>query len=143
MFSQRHRLRHVAAQWLLAWLLALAAGFVNACVLEPAARHGIASTGQDQHATATLHDGQEEPHGHPSHDPGKAPCAKFCDEPTVSAQLFKQQTDPLTGTWLATAPIHAPFVETMPPQAVVALDTRRDSRPPTIPILIAFLRLTL
>ena len=109
MFGQQQRLRRLAAQVLLMWLFALATGVVNACVLEPELRQAsIASGEHDEHPGA-----QQRPHAHAAgllgHDHSsphgnKAPCAKFCDEPSASTQPIKQQTDTFNEVWLAIGP---------------------------------------
>jgi hypothetical protein len=146
MFGQRHRLRHIAAQVLLVWLFALAAGIVNACVLEPELRHGIASAVHDGHDAAAANKLQDAhaPGGHDHRLPhgNEAPCAKFCDEPSAGAQTFKQQIDPFNAVWLAPAPVSSLSIDATTP-VVGAFAADHELWRPAVPIPIAFLRLTL
>ena len=103
---------------LLVWLFALATGVVNACVLQPEARHGGAS-----------------------HN-GDTPCAKFCDEPATAAQVLAQQTDAFVVLGLPPAPGHGLRVDATAQLANVAC-AEPAPRPAAIPIPIAFLRLAL
>jgi hypothetical protein len=144
MFGQRHRLRRLAAQLLLAWLFALAAGIVNACVLEPGLREGGAAAGHDRHAAAATprHDGHAGDHGNRSHDSSKAPCVKFCDEQAAGAQALKQPTDLFTATWLAPGPTNPPSIGTTP-RVPGGFAHDHELWRSAIPIPIAFLRLAL
>ena len=149
-FAHPKQLRRMAARMLLAWLFALAAGIVNACVVEP---------GGHQHALSTASHGpglQGEHHGPAAaaasqdadSDDGsvaskaKANCVKFCGDQATGVPIVKPPTDPSAGTCIAL------------PSAFQAEATLRDPRaefgapesPPPhgrIPILIAFRRLAL
>ncbi len=146
MLGQPKRIRRVAAQVLLAWLIALGVGIANACVVEPGFSEGgvsISHVGHDQASAHESHDGhdQDGPKHHSPHD-GKAPCVKFCDESTVGAQPVKQQVDPFSPVWLGPIPSDSIAIEHTPtlvgPQAIDSIRWR-----PAIPIAIVFLRLTL
>jgi hypothetical protein len=150
MFGQRQRLRRLAAQVLLMWLFALGAGIVNACVIEPELRHAaaFAAHGQDDqhHAASHLrHDHAAGSIGHKHRSPhsSKAPCAKFCDEPSASTQPLKQQADEFNAVSLATGPISSFTLSDMslPPGGVSGAEPERSRG--AIPIPIAFLRLAL
>jgi hypothetical protein len=136
MFGQRKRLRRLAAHVLLGWLFALTMGIVNACVLEPETRHDAAAVTQHHHdASAHTH--------HGSAHADKAICIKFCDEPSMGAQVLKQQQfDPFDGAWLVAAPAALPTISTMCNGAGAFYAAHGWWRP-AIPIPIAFLRLTL
>jgi len=135
MFGQRKRLRRLAAHVLLGWLFALTMGIVNACALEPETHHGAAAVTQHHHdASANTH------HGFAHAD--KAICFKFCDEPSMGAQMFKQQFDPFDGAWLVAAPAALPAISTMG-NVADAFHAAHGLWRPAIPIPIAFLRLTL
>lgn len=141
----RERRRQLAAQVLVAWLFALAAGIVNACALGPELRQSTESAGHDPHAASSAiapHSARAGAHGEHSPDSDKTPCAKFCDEPAASAQGFKPQTDPFTAAWLATGPQNPPTVATTP-RVGHTLAAELAWWRPAIPISIAFLRLTL
>ena len=146
MLGSRRRIRHVAAQVLLVWLFALGVGIVNACVLEPELREGIASAALSGHDHATTHESHDGHgfgvHGHPAPHGDKSPCVKFCDEPSVGAQTVKQQVDPFNAVWLGPVPSDSIAIEHAPALAgSLAIDPIRWR--PAIPISIAFLRLTL
>lgn len=143
---QTQRLRRLALHVLLAWLLVLATGVVNACVVRaqladanPAAAHGGHAIALDAdhmagHEASAV--GQNEGISQP-------PCERCCDEPSVlPQQAAKQQSDSPNGFWLAALP--APSFASA---AASSHDTRLDSSQirwgPAIPIPIAFLRLAL
>lgn len=146
MFGPRKRIRHVAAHVLLVWLFALGVGIVNACVLEPDLRHGLAASAPDGHGHAVPLDSHEGHvagvHDHSAPQGGKLPCVKFCDEPSFGAQTVKQQIDPFSSVSPGPVPSGSMVVEQVPvavrPQATDPTRWR-----PAIPISIAFLRLTL
>lgn len=151
MFGRPQRLRRIAAQVLLMWLFALSAGIANACVLEAQSRRDAASLVHDiDHvAVAAVHG--DHPSEHPSEhlqgspgspDPGKAPCVKFCDEPSAAAQVLKTQVDPPAGAWLAGVSPSAPAVDAPSDGAAVHVARHAPWRP-SVPIPIAFLRLAL
>jgi hypothetical protein len=142
MFSQPQRLRRFAVYVLLLWLFGLGSGVVNACVLHPALSHGIVSVahghdveGHVGHAADQSTDDHECDHGRPA-------CERLCDGPSVVPQAEKQQSNPLSGFWLASAPMAAFNFQCSaePGSAVSNAGTRWHT---TIPVSIAFLRLTL
>ena len=146
--SQR-RLRRLAAYVLLVWLFALGSGIVNACVVAVELRHveHAAVQVQHDHGAMAVHAGAPE-HPHPgAHDDGgsnlaQPPCERFCDGPPAAPQGDKQSGNPLGAAWLAAAPL--PSFD-FPPLARASATTP-DAGPrwvATIPIPIAFLRLTL
>jgi hypothetical protein len=147
MFGQRQRLRRTAALVLFGWLFALAAGIVNACVVEPQLRHGsVSAPNNSQHSTVAanpLHDAHA-PGGsdHPSPHTGKAPCVKFCDEPSTVAKTLQLQIDPFSAAWLAPLSADPLPVEAKPLPAGGFRASHALWRP-AIPIPIAFLRLSL
>lgn len=127
--SARHtRIRRLAAQVLLLWLLALVSGIVNACVIVPQAM-------------------QAQPAAHEAcgacpeqHQPAHGACAKFCADESSSLPSAQQAFDP--GPALAIAPL--PTMALAEP-ALPALERPGGAPPPRarIPIPIAFLRLTI
>lgn len=144
MFSQRKYLRTLAAYMLLVWVFALSAGIVNACVVEPELRHASAAAAHEPAAPAHQHGhavGATE-HQHQAPNADQPPCAKFCADESVSAPIFKQQSDVPSTVWLAPPPTvslaaRAALEQTGVSDIQPALDRAR------IPIPIAFLRLTL
>ena len=145
MFGQRRRLRHVAAQVLLMWLFALGASIANACALEPELRHAATAASHDQHHAGPgshHHDSHAGGHDHPSPHADKAPCAKFCDEPSAGAQTLKQQVDPSHEVWLACPPVNSLILDATPTLAS-SIAAHHELWRPAVPIPIAFLRLTL
>ena len=128
------------------WLLALGAGIVNACVLEPELRHPAITASHAQHDAESRshhHDShQSGGHDHPSPHAGNAPCAKFCDEPSTGAQTPKHQIDPFDAVWLAAPPANSPTLDVTTPLAS-SFAAHQELWRPAIPIPIAFLRLTL
>jgi len=98
----RRRLRRTAGLTLVAWVLALLAGMVNACQIQPhgPGAHAVAvftqgdATERGLHATPALHDedGDHDGAGGPEgkSGTGKAACLKFCDE--ESSTVAKGET---------------------------------------------------
>lgn len=136
----RSRLRRFAACVLLLWLFGLASGGVNACVVGSGLRHAAHAAAleaandhasQAGHAAAAQHDHEDQP-----------PCERLCDEPVAPAQADKQQASPLTGFWLAAAPLAAP-----PQWQAVPwrgpLGRAEPGSHTAVPIPIAYLRLAL
>lgn len=148
MFGDRHRLRRIAVQLLVAWLFALAASVVNACLLEPGSRYGdaVASAMNDRHAAAAAgHHRDTEAagaQGHRQSHSGKTPCAKFCDDPSTGAQAIKQQVDPFHTALLVPLPVCAAPVDPTPAE-VGAYAADHALWRPAIPVQITFLRLNL
>lgn len=149
----RRRLRHTVRVTLVAWLFALCAGVVNACMLTPQGSGGpgvfapspLPSAARAEHASASKdagHRGHDDPvagHGH-EQDAGKDGCLKFCDD--ESSALSKNKIpvpDPGVPLLVSMAP-WSPIV----PNA--GLGTRLSRGRPTSqgpPLVIRFLRLTL
>ncbi|HWI82936.1 hypothetical protein [Ramlibacter sp.] len=134
MFS-RSRLRRLAACVLVVWLLGLASGVVNACIVaagtEPAAHAGHVHEAADAGDTGHDHEGA----------PGKTPCERVCDE-AKAPQADRQQSTPLSGLWLAAAPL--PTLTVRPPVAPSHAHVRGALREAgAVPIPIAYLRLAL
>jgi hypothetical protein len=75
----RRRLRRTARATLMAWLFALTAGVVNACVLVPVepVEHAVGKVSVAHHG-----------HGHED-DSGKASCLKFCDDESSAIAKVK------------------------------------------------------
>ena len=147
MFGQPHRLRRIAAQWLCAWLLLLAVGIVNACVLVPGVRHGRAAAAQHEQVGAAAHAVMSQGHAAGMHDHGSphrdmTACAKACNQASTGAQTVKPQIDPFTAIWLAPAPADSPVIEAAPRVASGSVAGHPPWRP-AIPIRIAFLHLSL
>lgn len=142
----RTRLRRLAACVLLLWLFGLTSGVVNACVVASGLRHAahVATVeaardraAQPAHAATALglqcdHDGHDD----------APPCERLCDEPVAPAQADKQQASPLSGFWLAAAPLVAvPQWQPAAPRA--PLPRAEPGSRTAVPIPIAYLRLAL
>lgn len=144
MSSQPQRLRQLAVYVLLAWLFGLGTGVVNACVVRsdaaPAAHsvaHAVAA--QTQAFAAAAQDAVDDEQGC---DHSRPPCERLCDGPSAVTQAEKYQSNPLSGFWLAAAPIpsfHFPRLAILKGLAAGADPGWLAS----VPIPIAFLRLTL
>lgn len=149
MFAQPQRLRRLAVHVLLVWLFALGTGVVNACVVQVQlhqAAHVVAHGHQDMEAAldegavphATVHQHQSEHQADRSHPP----CERLCDAPSVAPQPEKQQSNLLSGFWLAPAPIASfNFQSSIEPDRIAPSTHVRWRK--SIPISIAFLRLAL
>ena len=128
------------------WLLALGAGIVNACALEPELRHPAITAAHDQHHSGSGnhdHDSHRSGgHDHPSPHADNAPCAKFCDEPSTGAQTLEPQIDPFHAIGLAAPPVNSLTLHATTPLAS-SFAAHRELWRPAIPIPIAFLRLAL
>ena len=81
----RRRLRRTTWVMLLAWVLALSAGVVNACQLQPHGLESHASISSTPHGGHGLHDGDN----NEGEDAGKAGCLKFCDDGSSSVPQSK------------------------------------------------------
>ena len=154
-FSHRRTKQRTVMVMLVAWVFALVAGVVNACVLQvkvPAHHHGeqpmhSASPVIETHAHLSVlpQIGVPAPADDPSSDAdsSKAHCKSFCDG-EASAAAAKQQGHDATD--LAQAPVHvlaaAPYV---PYLLLLATATQSfdDRPPPGAPMVIRFLRLTI
>lgn len=143
---QTQRLRRLALHVLIAWLLALATGVVNACVMRaqladaaPAVTHGGHGIAMDANHVAA-HEVDAASHESLS---GKPPCDRCCDEPSVlPQQATKQQSDSPSGFWLAALPAPS-FANPVVSSGDSRLDSSQIRWGPAIPIPIAFLRLAL
>lgn len=137
----RAQLRRFAASVLLLWLFGLGSGVVNACVVASGLRHAAHAAALQAthdhggaHATTALHDheGRED----------QPPCERLCEEPVAPAQADKQQASPLSGFWLAAAPLAS--LPQWPDMAGSApLPRAEPAARRAIPIPIAYLRLAL
>jgi hypothetical protein len=127
----RHRLRRLVWVTLVAWLFALSAGVLNACVLTPRISdgHGIVAGG----------DNSVVQHGHNEAN-AKTSCLKFCAD--ESSALAKTQVFlPDLGV-----PMLLVLSGWQPVVPVIAIATRRffdRPMPHGPPLVIRFLRLTL
>ena len=141
---QTQRLRRFALHVLLAWVLALATGVVNACVMQmhlPDSAHASAHDGHSFEEDAH-HSMLDESDGHdPASHTGKPPSDRCCDEPSaLPQQAVKQQSDS-PGFFLA--PLPAPAFTLFAAARAARFDSGRLRWGATIPIPIAFLRLAL
>ena len=128
------------------WLLALTAGIVNACVVEPVSEPAAVSGlrhGSGPGVTHT-HSKSSGATGHDAPLPGdrKAPCAGHFGEESNSLPTLKQASAAWAGLWLAPPPRPLPVNA---PRALGEFTPRPDAslRRERIPIPIAFLRLAL
>lgn len=136
------RLRRLAVHVLLGWLLTLGTGFANACVVQEQLRqsahsaiHGDAAA--QTHAKVDCQSG----HDHASHAVN-APCEQFSVDRSALSQTAKQQSQSASDFWLASAQLPS-FVFLSMPEASGRIKSQQDRALATIPIPIAFLRLTL
>lgn len=139
----RARLRRLAAYVLLLWLFGLTSGVVNACVVASGLRHAahaVAVEAAQDHGAPHAH-GAAAQHDHDGHD-DQPPCERLCDEPVAPTQADKQQASPLSGFWLAAAPlVSLPQWQAVSRKA--ALSRAEPAFRTSIPIPIAYLRLAL
>lgn len=149
----RRQLRRATWATLMVWVLAMAAGVVNACALtpygaaEPATLH-VGIVVHDAHVGApsssaieSHHEPSEtvDQHGH-GQDSSKGSCLKFCDDESSAIAKVKLPVVDLSATLLTAA---------VPWSAIIAADgagfrhllERPESQGP--PLVIRFLRLTL
>lgn len=141
----RAQLRRLAACVLLLWLFGLAGGVVNACVVASGLRHAAHTAALEAAPGHAGHGASGSPHAAaPDQDPDDCtpPCERLCDEPVAPVQADKQQSTPLSGFWLAAAPLPSP---THWPAVDRVARVPRDEfvARAAIPIPIAYLRLTL
>jgi hypothetical protein len=142
----RTRLRQLAASVLLVWLFVLGCGIANACVIAAELRHAA-------HAAATVDSGGPESatddlavpdcndQNH-ADDHGQLPCERLWSDAAAAPQADKPQVSPLTGLWLAPAPL--PSFQFKPPALLRAGIATGDPRLPlAVPIPIGLLRLAL
>ena len=151
LFNSRVK-RHTAFVVLSVWLLGLASGAANACLIEPRGTHSHGSVAAPVLATEEMEEAQTpaghgagaagHPHHHHDSDAPGTPCQKVCDEGSKS--LPKQQS--------ASAPIDsglAPFVVvawTASETAIVSAPSRaraREPHPPRLSARVRFSRLAL
>ena len=146
MFARNH-LRRLAAYVLLGWVFALATGIVNACVIQPSLRAADTASRVHEADASTRSIDAHWTHDHGEGQPGpsqehKAPCDKFCDEPSTVAQTPKQTFDPIDLGWLVLPPSSdAPTDATRIASGIATGHPERWR--PAAPIPILFLRLTL
>ncbi|HEX9718526.1 MAG TPA: hypothetical protein VGA59_02250 [Ramlibacter sp.] len=135
------RLRRLAIHVLLAWLFVLGTGFANACVvqeqLRPSAHSAIHGGAAASHTTIDCQTG----HDHASHAVNP-PCEQFSIERSALSQTAKQQSSSANDLWLASAPLPS-FVFLAMPEPPGKIRNKQERSSATIPIPIAFLRLTL
>jgi hypothetical protein len=139
---QTQRFRQFAMHVLIAWLLVLASGVVNACVVQPAMDEPPHAAGHGGHVPDAEALGIDDGHEQESHA-GKPPCDRCCDEPSVLAQPVKQQGDSASGFWLA--PVRAPYfsIQGATDRLATWLGSGEPPSGASVPIPIAFLRLAL
>ena len=111
MFSRPQRLRRLALQVLLVWLFALGAGIVNACVVQVqlreaahAVRRMTTRAWEPPSTRAPVVAADPSSHEHEA-DSSQPPCKRLCDGPSAAPQTEKQPSNPLSGFWLAAAPL--------------------------------------
>lgn len=157
MFTQPQRLRRYAVHVLLVWLFALGAGIANACVvqaqLQPASTSAALPAAHDHHSMMVSLDQGDLSHAtvHPQHQhhqqaDGAArtnpACERLCNSPSVAPQPEKQQSNLLSGFWLAPTPVPSfHFESSLDAGRVVPSEPVRWRK--EIPVSIAFLRLAL
>jgi hypothetical protein len=143
MLSQPQRLRQLAVYVLLAWLFGLATGVVNACVARSDASPAAHSVAHAVAVQAPAFDAvaQEPMDDEQGCDHNRPPCERLCDGPSAVTQAEKHQSNPLSGFWLAppVPSFHFPRLAVLNGLAAGA----EPGWPASIPIPIAFLRLTL
>jgi len=148
----RQRLRHTVWVTLVAWLFALSAGVVNACMLAPAGAVGVGVDAASPLRTAAhaevpnpsrvvVHGGEGGlyPQHGPGPDSGKDSCLKFCDDESSALSKSKGSTLDPGVALLAGIARWNPIVPKTP------LGTRLSLRRPPAqgpPLVIRFLRLT-
>ena len=133
------RLRRTAGVTLVVWLLALAAGVVNACALWPAGPERVGLHAEVPSHEQHRDDGERPGHHHGS-DSGQKSCLKFCDD--ESSAIAKSAS---SGADMVAALVDARIERRL---AVPAAQTDSGSllEPPRAqgpPLVIRFLRLTL
>lgn len=150
---QRRHLRRTAALTLMAWVLALLAGLVNACQVQPhgsgtqapvAAARGVAAE-RGKYATQVPYRDRVDQdaageHGGPSPDTGKSDCLKFCDDESSSLPSGEASQPDLPGM------VRVARIEWQPASPTVTAETggaaeRHVSQGPAL--FIRFRRLTI
>ncbi len=155
--TSARRLRQIVWLTLMAWLLALSAGVVNACMLglpdaavsgvEPGDRREPAWHGSSAHlpkpeALAEVHEHGTTAHGQDDHgqDTGKDPCRKFCSDESTALPKVKSCDSDVIVVPVADAAWHFASAATINVSRGLIRE-RPTSRGP--PLFIRFLRLTL
>lgn len=137
-FNHRRR-RRTAGVTLVFWLLALAAGVVNACALGPAGPEGVGLQAEVASPAQYRDDGERSGHHHGLNS-GQKSCLKFCDD--ESSAVVKVKLPAVDGS-----AVLAVLAQPWQPIAATGstgwgLSLRRPgSHGP--PLVIRFLRLTL
>jgi hypothetical protein len=146
--SDRRRQRHFVWAMLVAWLLALSTGVVNACVLNVAntATRGLIADSQAAHFSRGVTD-TEHHHGgdvtdHPPAQNGaNGSCLKFCDDELSALSKGNTSTTPDAGVALVAAvQWHGAIVPVA--HAGIGLSLQRPTAQGP-PLVIRLLRLTL
>ena len=135
---------------LFAWVFALAAGIVDACIAEPelaAATPSLAAAGHVHAPPPAAAGGAEAAadaphHAAPAAGDDPVPCIKSCADEASTLPTLKQASAPSSGLWLVSPP---PPLLVSDPQVAGEPVARSDAllRREGIPIPIAFLRLAL
>lgn len=140
----RRQLRRTAWATLLVWVLALAAGVVNACALTPAGpierailqvRIVVHDAQGSEPASAAI-----ESHHEHGQDSGKASCLKFCDEESSAVAKIKLPVVDLSSTLLTAAEPWSAIGAAGGAGFRQSLERPGSQGPP---LVIPFLRLTL
>ncbi len=135
------RLRFTVRVTLLAWVLALLAGMVNACQLQPRGTGTSGSIAATQEHRAEHDDGHGRAGNHdPAVDPSKAGCLKFCDDESSALAKGKSALPDLP------APAMLASADWRPAMPVANATTWRSVERPASqgpPLVIRFLRLTI
>jgi len=149
----RRQLRRTAWATLMVWVLAMAAGVVNACALTPSGsvEHTTQQIGilvHDEHvgvpssSAIESHHEQSETVGHHEHgqDSGKGSCLKFCDDESSAIAKVKLPVVDLSATLLTAAEPWNAVVAAGDAGFQLSLERPKSPGPP---LVIRFLRLTL
>lgn len=148
----RQRLRHTVRVTLVAWLFALSAGVVNACMLTPQGTFGVgvdaalplrsaahAQIASPSRVVAHAEEGDLFPQHGAGPDSGKDSCLKFCDDESSALSKGKSSTlDPGVALLAGIARWNSIVPKT-------PLGTRLSLRQPPAqgpPLVIRLLRLT-
>jgi hypothetical protein len=142
----RRQLHRSAWATLVAWLLALAVGVVNACALAPAGSMARAVSAGDfaVHGpeAAAPSDAGHESHHHHGHeqDAGKHSCLKFCDDGSSALAKIKL---PLADFGPGLLTMGQPWDTVSAPDGGGAMPALERPGAQGPPLVIRFLRLTL
>lgn len=149
-FHRRHLRRSVWVM-LLAWLLTLSAGVVNACQIQPhglrapaavAPRHDASAERGGYHTRTLPDDGLSQHHGSTT-QAAKAGCLKFCDDESSTLANGKTAHAELPGLFMVA---HIAWRSAAPSAAIATIATWRSAERPAPhgpPLVIRFLRLTI